>query len=1102
MSLSALLDELEQTGIQLWVENGQLRFRAPAGAMTAPLKAKLTQQKQALLARLSETPAEPAIDAHRFEPFPQTPIQQAYLVGRTGALDLGGVSANSYLEFECPDLDTTRADACLAEVISRHDMLRTVLLPDGLQVAMQRVPDYHVPVSDISGLDTAQQTARLAELRKNISERVRDPFTWPLFELHWVRTNEKLLLLSCVDLIALDAWSSQLFHREWFALIDGEQLPPAPGIRFRDCVVAEENDRHRDEAWSYWRRELPLLPPAPHLPASRASGQPGRFHRLSGHIDKSRWQALKAACKDRGVTPTSLIATVFANTLSLWSRNEDVTLNMTLFNRPAQHEDMRRVLGEFTNTTLVGFAGMERPLGEQVQQTQSSLLERLENSAVSGVDLLRELARLKKDYSGSLMPVVFTSLLIGEEAASDDDRRWKQIAGISQTPQVSLDHQLFEENGGLSFNWDAAEATLDLDAVKAAFERYVQILTSLCDDATSWGRPLTRLLPEAQKAVRDAIHVPPTTALDASLDITAGFWNGLAANAKRDALLWSDGRMSHGELAARASTLSERLKNAGVQAGDRVFVRLPKGPLQVVAVLAVLHAGAIYVPVAPDLPTARVEAMRAQVTPVADIVEAGLGGEDHHKHIAVSLTDPISDISPDSRFRPRSSDTAYIIFTSGSTGVPKGVAMSHGAVANTLDDMAARFGMAASDRVFALSSLSFDLSVYDVFAPLSHGAAIVIPDPGQERNPAHWHSMLETHRATIWNSVPMLLDMALVWCASMKVTPPTSLRLALVSGDWVPLDLPARLASAAPQTRLVALGGATEAAVWSNWQDAGKIEPQWKSVPYGKPLTNQYFRVLDRYGADRPDRVAGQLYIGGHGLADGYWGDCQKTAAAFITTTDSGERLYKTGDLGCFWENGTLEFLGRDDGQVKVGGHRIELGDITHALQSHTGVARAVAITQETSGGRQIIAHIATAGDTAPTEETLRQHCRSLLPTYMVPARIGIHASLPLSANGKIDIRALPAITERRPVSTPIRSSRVRTVFERVLGRRGLPADINFFELGATSIRLVEAHAALRNELGIDLQVTDLFMHTTIAALEAHVAGLQASTETNSEKVH
>jgi pyochelin synthetase len=436
-----------------------------------------------------------------------------------------------------------------------------------------------------------------------------------------------------------------------------------------------------------------------------------------------------------------------------------------------------------------------------------------------------------------------------------------------------------------------------------------------------------------------------------------------------------------------------------------------------------------------------------------------------------------------------------------STGVPKGVTMAHGAVANTLDDMVRRFGMSPQDRVFALSSLSFDLSVYDIFAPLSHGAAVVLPDPGTERDPAHWSAMLSQHGVTIWNSVPMLLDMLLVWSSSIAAALPASLRLALLSGDWVPLDLPGRLSAASPETRLIALGGATEAAIWSNWQEAGTVAPDWKSVPYGRPLANQYFRVLDRYGADRPDRVAGQLHIGGRGLAENYWGDADKTAAAFITAADSGERLYRTGDLGCFWEDGTLEFLGREDGQVKVGGHRIELGDITHALESHPDVARAVVLVQEASGGRQIVAHVATQAGASLAETALREHCRALLPAYMVPARFGLHAALPLSANGKIDPKALPAFSSRKIPAITANASPVRKILEAVIGRRGLAADVNFFELGATSIRLVEAHARLRRELAVDLPVTDLFVHTTIAALEAHIATLpqlseSAATET------
>jgi amino acid adenylation domain-containing protein len=1112
MSLSQLLDDLDRSHIHLWVEGGQLRFRAPAGAMSAGLKARVVEQKTALIDRLRSDGTKPGrpvlkIDpSRRFEPFAQTPIQQAYLVGRSGALDLGGVSANSYLEFERDAVDFAAADVFLQEVIARHDMLRTVLLPGRLQAVLRDVPAYAIGITDLRGLPHDVQQNWQQEIRQGISERVRDPAAWPLFELHWTQTERAVRLHSCIDLIALDAWSSQLFFREWFALMDGRTVAPAPTLTFRDYVIGvEEAETEEDKAWAYWRQELAKLPPAPRLPANRKPhlARRGKFHRFSAHVPASRWRQLKQICGDLGVTPTSAMAVIFANVLSHWSQNEDVALNVTLFNRPPIHPDIRHVLGEFTNTTLVGFASMEMPLAAQVRATQTALLERLEHSAVAGVDLLRELARSRRDYGGSLMPVVFTSLLIGDGTDIYSEMDWTQVYGISQTPQVALDHQLFEENGGLSFNWDVAETALDLGAVEAAFQRYTQTVETLADHADLWQKPIGRHLPGDQVDIRDQIHGKGDYPVPERDNLCAAFWDNLAATAENDAVLWSGGAMTYDELARRAADLAARLVQAGAKSGDRIAIRLDKGPLQVVSVVAVHSINAIYVPIAPDLPRARLALMLEQVSPSVEIVAADTppdGSVPQIRSIVLGLSDPLpqtplTDLIV-ARTRAAHDDAAYIIFTSGSTGTPKGVTMTHGAVLNTIGDMIHRFGMDRTDRVFALSALNFDLSVYDIFAPLSAGAAIVIPDTGSERDPQHWHDLMTLHEVTVWNSVPMLLQMLLLWIGGAKAALPDGLRLALVSGDWVPLDLSGQLKALSPDTRLIALGGATEAAIWSNWQEVADIPDDWKSVPYGLPLSNQSFRVLDKYGADRPNLVPGHLHIGGLGLARDYWGDAEKTANAFVTPPDGGGRLYRTGDLGCFWNDGTLEFLGREDNQVKIGGHRIELGDIVHALERHSLVKRAAATTRNSAGSPQLVAHVAAAMHGALTEDMLRQHCRQFLPSYMVPPRFGIHADLPLSENGKIDLRALPALpdditpAERRQGPAAMK---VRAILQTVFGRKSLPGGTNFFELGATSIKLVEAHARLRQELGIDLHVTDLFVHTTFDALEAHIRSLPAA---------
>lgn len=304
--------------------------------------------------------------------------------------------------------------------------------------------------------------------------------------------------------------------------------------------------------------------------------------------------------------------------------------------------------------------------------------------------------------------------------------------------------------------------------------------------------------------------------------------------------------------------------------------------------------------------------------------------------------------------------SAYIIFTSGSTGEPKGVEISHKAAWNTIADINEKYDISKEDRILALSSLDFDLSIYDIFGLLSVGGSLVLLSDDTARNADIWLKLIWYYRITLWNSVPALLKMFLIEAESVKAIC-QNLRIVMLSGDWISLDIPERLLKVAPKGLLVAMGGATEAAIWSNYYDVNHpIPASWRSIPYGRPLKNQFYRIIDTNGEDCPSWNAGELWIGGAGVAKGYVGEPQLTAERFIE--EKGIRWYKTGDIGRFWDNGLIEFLGRNDSQVKVRGHRIELGEIESAIRSYEIVEDA-AVTVRGEENQYLAAYIVSSSE-------------------------------------------------------------------------------------------------------------------------------------------
>jgi acyl-coenzyme A synthetase/AMP-(fatty) acid ligase/acyl carrier protein len=423
--------------------------------------------------------------------------------------------------------------------------------------------------------------------------------------------------------------------------------------------------------------------------------------------------------------------------------------------------------------------------------------------------------------------------------------------------------------------------------------------------------------------------------------------------------------------------------------------------------------------------------------------------------------------------------------------------IEHRGAANTVADVNRRFGISEADRVLALSSLSFDLSVWDLFGVLGAGGRVVLPDPAASRDPAHWHELVLREGLTVWNSVPALVELYVEHLERHGEPWPGHLRLVMMSGDWIPVGLPARIRGLGSQAGLISMGGATEASIWSIVYPIGEVDPAWKSIPYGRPMTNQTFHVLDDRLDPCPDWVPGQLYIGGAGLARGYWKDEARTRASFFTHPRTGERLYRTGDLGRWLPDGTIEFLGREDLQVKIQGYRVELGEVEAALARHPGVRDAVvAAVGEARGHKRLVAwYVADArqGDVGPAD--LRTWLEARLPDYMVPLLYVPLEALPLTSNGKVDRKALPSPESSRPVPREDRFAAPRTpaeqrmvrLWETVLRVPRVGVHDELFELGGDSMLALRLLAEIEKDFGRRLPLAAFFQDATVERLAALV---------------
>ena len=836
---------------------------------------------------------------------------------------------------------------------------------------------------------------------------------------------------------------------------------------------------------TWWQQRLAGWSPADALPTD-PSAVAGIAHRRVDCVLTAMESADIAATAARFSTSSAtLIHAAWVVLLTVWNRSDDVMYGNVRACRYSNGKELGAVAGPFINPLV-------RRVRTDPSATCGALIEQVRN--LQQDERPHELATPATIAAASGVPISKLAL--------------ETIVSIKHRSSLSAAEQLLGPGNRLELH-EKPSFILSLSAMLhpvislrlygdaghfsgTAIDRLAQQLRHLLlTIARAPDTPLhavSVLDPEQHRRLAVAYNATAMT-MPHGLALHQPFEMRAASSPAFPALIDGSTTLTYGELDAAANRLAAHLAGHGVQPGALVAVRLERSAAQAIALLAVLKAGATYVPLDVQWPIERVRwilgSTRAALL-VTDTAHA-LPGQ---AQVLVDGERELIAAQPAARIPLDVDETqpAYVIFTSGSTGTPKGVVIDHRGALNTIYDLNARLAVGADDRVLAISSFTFDLSVFDLFGLLAAGGAMVICPPAATRDPARWASLIRHHRITLWNSVPALAEM-LVEGNREQPAAFASLRLVMMSGDWIPVTLPSRLRTLMPHADQLSLGGATEASIWSILHPIGRLPPEAHSVPYGRPMANQELHVLDRHCRRCPVLVPGDLYIGGRGLAIGYWDDPGRTANSFIIAPD-GSRLYRTGDQGRFLPSGDIEFLGRTDTQVKLNGFRIELGEIEAVARRYAGVRDSFAmIREDLPGQRQLVLYLVCDGKPPEATEVIA-HCRRFLADYMLPSAVVGIQSLPLTDNGKVDRKSLP-----RPVTASVHSqplspneTRLAALWERLLGHRPDHPYRTFFECGGDSLAAIRLVDAMRREFSATLTIQQVFETPTLRDLAHFIA--------------
>ncbi|WP_408083504.1 non-ribosomal peptide synthase/polyketide synthase [Pseudomonas aeruginosa] len=995
-------------------------------------------------------------------------------------------------------LDRQALERAFASLVQRHETLRTVF-PRGADDSLAQAPlqrPLEVAFEDCSGLPEAEQEARLREEAQRESLQPFDLCEGPLLRVRLIRLGEERhVLLLTLHHIVSDGWSMNVlieeFSRFYSAYATGAEpgLPALP-IQYADYALWQRSwleAGEQERQLEYWRGklgerhpvlELPTDHPRPAVPSYRGS-------RYEFSIEPALAEALRGTARRQGLTLFMLLLGGFNILLQRYSGQTDLRVGVPIANR--NRAEVEGLIGLFVNTQVLRsvFDG---------RTSVATLLAGLKDTVLGAqahqdlpFERLVEAFKVERRLSHSpLFQVMYNHQpLVADIEALDSvaGLSFGQLDWKSRTTQFDLSLDTYEKGGRLYAALTYATDLFEARTVERMARHWQNLLRGMLENPQASVDSLPMLDAEERYQLLEGWNA---TAAEYPLQrgVHRLFEEQVERTPTAPALAFGEERLDYAELNRRANRLAHALIERGIGADRLVGVAMERSIEMVVALMAILKAGGAYVPVDPEYPEERQAYM---------LEDSGVQLLLSQSHLKLPLAQGVQRIDLDQAdawlenhaennpgVELNGENLAYVIYTSGSTGKPKGAGNRHSALSNRLCWMQQAYGLGVGDTVLQKTPFSFDVSVWEFFWPLMSGARLVVAAPGDHRDPAKLVELINREGVDTLHFVPSMLQ---AFLQDEDVASCTSLKRIVCSGEALPADAQQQVFAKLPQAGLYNLYGPTEAAIdVTHWTC---VEEGKDAVPIGRPIANLACYILDGNLEPVPVGVLGELYLAGRGLARGYHQRPGLTAERFVASPFvAGERMYRTGDLARYRADGVIEYAGRIDHQVKLRGLRIELGEIEARLLEHPWVREAAVLAVD---GRQLVGYVVLESEGGDWREALAAHLATSLPEYMVPAQWLALERMPLSPNGKLDRKALPApeVSVAQAGYSAPRNAVERTlaeIWQDLLGVERVGLDDNFFSLGGDSIVSIQVVSRAR-QAGLQLSPRDLFQHQNIRSL-------------------